>query len=730
MTYAIRISEINDQCPSALGGKAHTLARMIRAGLRVPDGLCIPVQAYQDYVTSTGLLDRILITLFRKRFEDMRWEEIWDVSLRVRNLFLVTPLPRDLRESLLHGIAAALSGGPVAVRSSAPGEDAASTSFAGLHESFLNVVGTDSILEHVRLVWASLWSDRALLYRQEIGLDVRHSAMAVLVQDMVAGERSGVAFTRNPADPSQGIVEAVHGLNQGLVDGSVEPDRWILDRATRGGIVGHRPAQRDHALVPSSSGIQQRPLSRSEAARPPLDVGEVHLIFNQALELEALFGAPQDVEWTFRADRLFLLQARPITRTGAATPEDSRLWYLSLRRNLDNLKALRVRIEEVHLPAMAEEARRWASADPRSFTDAALADETERRLDRCGYWEKTYKEDFIPFAHGMRLFGQFYADLVHPADPYEFMDLLTGADLLSKRRNLLMEKLAGMLREDTRLAEAVRTDDSAAQKGPYGELLKDLLDEFGDTSWGDVRLAHERRAVIGLLLEMAKQTPRSSPAETSDPSDRERRFLALFEADRVPLAKDLLDIGRASYRLRDNDNVYLGKLKGQLLALLAEGRRRLAARGWSDLPASLPPGEVAKALRDPLHAPTASPGQEAAPREAIRLELSMKVRQVVGQPASPGIGVGAARVVTCSEELFAFRAGEVLVCDAIDPNMTFVVPLAAGIVERRGGMLIHGAIIAREYGIPCVTGVPEATAIIRTGDRVSVDGHLGIVVVG
>lgn len=69
-------------------------------------------------------------------------------------------------------------------------------------------------------------------------------------------------------------------------------------------------------------------------------------------------------------------------------------------------------------------------------------------------------------------------------------------------------------------------------------------------------------------------------------------------------------------------------------------------------------------------------------------------------------------------------------CDAIDPNMTFVVPLATGIVERRGGMLIHGAIIAREYGIPCVTGVPDATSIIRTGDKVSVDGYLGIVVIG
>jgi phosphoenolpyruvate synthase/pyruvate phosphate dikinase len=107
-----------------------------------------------------------------------------------------------------------------------------------------------------------------------------------------------------------------------------------------------------------------------------------------------------------------------------------------------------------------------------------------------------------------------------------------------------------------------------------------------------------------------------------------------------------------------------------------------------------------------------------------------QARQIVGQPAGPGLAVGAARVVAGREDLAAFADGEILVCDAIEPEMTFVVPLAAGIVERRGGMLIHGAIIAREYGLPCVTGVPRATELIRTGDRVTVDGYLGIVILG
>ena len=103
---------------------------------------------------------------------------------------------------------------------------------------------------------------------------------------------------------------------------------------------------------------------------------------------------------------------------------------------------------------------------------------------------------------------------------------------------------------------------------------------------------------------------------------------------------------------------------------------------------------------------------------------------MVGQPAGPGLAVGTARIVAGRDDLAAFEDGEILVCDAIQPEMTFIVPLAAGIVERRGGMLIHGAIIAREYGLPCVTGVPGATELIRTGDRVTVDGYLGIVIIG
>ena len=238
MTLIIPLSEIKKQDMSRVGGKAVALAIMAQHSLNVPDALCVTTDAYNSYVTTTGLRERILLELNRKQFKDMRWEELWDTSLRIRNMFLTTPLPTALAQDLREIIAPVFSDKAAVVRSSAPGEDSASTSFAGLHESYVNIKGTESIIEHIRLVWASLWSDAALLYRQELDLNIEKSLMAVVVQEIIDGEQSGVAFGKNPLNESEAVIEAIYGLNQGLVDGSVEPDRWIVDRKT-GRIISH-----------------------------------------------------------------------------------------------------------------------------------------------------------------------------------------------------------------------------------------------------------------------------------------------------------------------------------------------------------------------------------------------------------------------------------------------------------------------------------------------------------
>ena len=138
------------------------------------------------------------------------------------------------------------------------------------------------------------------------------------------------------------------------------------------------------------------------------------------------------------------------------------------------------------------------------------------------------------------------------------------------------------------------------------------------------------------------------------------------------------------------------------------------------------PNEIKQVLKEVDFRTESSPSDQAADSVGEKL----KARQLVGQPAGPGIAKGRARVIRKHSDLADFKHGEVLICDAVDPNITFVVPLAAAVVERRGGMLIHGAIIAREYGLPCITGIPDATTLIKTGDAITVDGYLGIVTLG
>ena len=262
MTYVFTADVITPKDLPMVGGKAYALAELSQAGFEVPGFLCISTDAYREYIDRTGLREKILLELHRKEFKDMRWEEIWDCATRIRNLFLRTPMTAAVKTALESAITRRFEGRAVVVRSSAPDEDTVAASFAGLHESYVHIRGSETILAHIQKVWASLWSDSALLYRRELGLDAARSAMAVVIQEMVIGEKSGVAFSRSPNESSQAVIEAVHGLNQGLVDGQVAPDRYVLDRDLQK-IISHTPVDRLRRLVTVNTGIDFSHFHRS-----------------------------------------------------------------------------------------------------------------------------------------------------------------------------------------------------------------------------------------------------------------------------------------------------------------------------------------------------------------------------------------------------------------------------------------------------------------------------------
>jgi pyruvate,water dikinase len=239
----------------------------------------------------------------------------------------------------------------------------------------------------------------------------------------------------------------------------------------------------------------------------------------------------------------------------------------------------------------------------------------------------------------------------------------------------------------------------------------------GTSTGGEVLL-------LRILGRLADAPTAPAGAGTAPDGSHEDRFVESFPAARQGYARELLDLARASYRLRDDDNVFLARIEALCTQSLAEARRRLSARTGKAAD-HLSAGQAAGLLRDRGSAwPEAL---EAPPRAAP--SPPTRYRQLVGQPAGPGLASGPARVIRQPDDVLEFRPGDVLVCDAVDPGITVLVPLAVAVVERRGGMLIHGAIIAREYGLPCVTGVADATERIPPGQTITVDGFLGIVTV-
>ena len=748
----VPLEEAGSRSDDLVGGKARALGRLLADGRRVPRGFCIATGAYQHFLAGAGLRDTIEMELGRKSLAQMRWEEIWDAALRIRGAFLASAIPPDL----VHPIQAAyreLSAGSVAVRSSAPDEDGKRGTFAGLHESVTDVSGVQDLLDAVRIVWASLWSDAALLYRKELGLDVARSRMAVVVQEFVAKSVSGVAFGRDPRAPKEDrqILEAVPGLCEEMVSGAVDPDRWTLQRSS-GKLIRWRPGQ------------------RGESAPEPLLAPEELPIFNRTLlEVEELLGYPPDMEWTGHAQELTLLQARPVTPP--ATDDDKRGWYLSLRPGDRRLSDLCHRVAHDLIPALEQEGARLAGEPLDDFDDLELADALMARFQAHRRWKEIYWEEFIPFAHGARRFGQYYNDAVRPSDPYAFVGLLEHQPMIASRRNADLVALASQVRQKPALAtwlkspqvvSGIEDRDSwkAAAAGlldlPGGETFRRgfqaFLDEHMNLVYQGESLDDRPDLVLGILRQLV--TDEESPLEPTReggsaaasgprPDPMEEEFLAAVGPERRDEALEILRIGRLSWRLRDDDNILLGRLQNQLQHALTHSAERLAKAGR--IPPAAQVGAdtaetLANALRDPGGGPVTLPdpvedGMSAREETATTVqsgwgEAGVTPRQLIGQPAASGLATGRVRVIRNADDFGAFRKGEILVCDAIQPTMTHLVPLAGAIVERRGGMLIHGAIIARELGVPCVNGVPNATELLPEGELVTVDGHLGIVTVG
>jgi len=296
-----------------VGGKGASLARLAAAGLPVPPGFYLSTAAYRRFVAENHLQDQILAAVAAVSADQPATLDA--AAKRIGQLFADGVMPDDIAEAIRVAYATLCAADlPVAVRSSATAEDLPDLSFAGQHETYLNVRGEAEVVAALKRCWASLWTARAISYRARQGIGPQEVSLAVVVQELVPADAAGILFTANPVTGARDelMINAAWGLGEAIVSGHVTPDTLIVDRAS-GRIIRQEISRKDVQTVRTDQGTRAEPVPaerRTQAVLSPIKAGALARIGKQ---IERLYGRPMDVEWTLQGDRFFVLQARPIT---------------------------------------------------------------------------------------------------------------------------------------------------------------------------------------------------------------------------------------------------------------------------------------------------------------------------------------------------------------------------------------------------------------------------------
>jgi pyruvate,water dikinase len=330
------LSELGKDDIPVAGGKGANLAEMFNSGMPVPPAFVITAQAYDYFLKENNLYDKIKNVI--KQIDVNNTQELEEKAKEIRGMVAEAEMPSELQDAIVEAyntlnidsevmktaakdvlgiMKVAAEPCFVAVRSSATTEDLGSSSFAGQQETFLNVKGNGELISSVKKCFASLFTARAIFYRAKRGFEHEKYLIAVIIQRMINSDKSGVIFTINPLnDKEEIIVEAVFGLGEGIVSGTIMPDHYVVNK-------------KSIAVIEKSIGIKELMFTRDSAGKtftqPLLPLqrreqvltdSEIKQLSNYSLEIESHYHHPQDIEFAIEAGRIYIVQTRPITTIG------------------------------------------------------------------------------------------------------------------------------------------------------------------------------------------------------------------------------------------------------------------------------------------------------------------------------------------------------------------------------------------------------------------------------
>lgn len=848
------------------GGKGWNLGRLDHYGFPIPPGGVLTAAAYAAFVAHNGLSGLIDEASRHITAESLGSTAAEAILERLRQAILGSGFPASIEGVLRRAGDGVVS---LAVRSSAACEDAPEASFAGIHDSFLNVRGADAALDAVRGCYASLWTPRAVAYRRRMEIADAAAAMAVVVMAMAPTHAAGVAFSCDPATGSGDtfVVDATFGLGESLVAGRIEPDHYQID------IVPHLPAVRRKTLgakagevvADSAGGTAFRPLPprRDRQVLNDRDIVRLAVLVGRVVEALGEGFRHQDVEWAFDGKSFVLLQARPVTSSGArryaglagqpeiwsnanlrdslpnvlstlywsliqsmmaeffSTPlraghyvplpgtERIRLWQ---GRPYFNLSVLQWEIydafglrpasinqtlgghqPEIAVPtstplgprlARARRAVRLALAMLREKRGAPallaeierVTDDWQRRVTPCASDDALnalaaeMRRISLPLSMRALLLngvGISFGALVRVLErPFPGRGnalanaLLAGrSGITSAEHGLHLVELAELAQSEPDVREFLA--DPAAldwqrlpEQSPFKRHFAEFLERYGHRGIYELDIMNPRwHEAPGYLLDNIRALLGSADAEAFRARQRATAEQAWNEIRgrlgplRRALVARFAREAAADARLREAVKSALVRVSAVLRAFGLELGRRLAARGLladrddvfhcsrMELLAMTDgdwDGRGLAVLVSERRARAAEQQARPAPDLIVDEQPSRAApaaaagsQHLSGMGVATGIAEGTARVVRHPADGVRLASGEILVAPSTDPAWTPLFLRASAIVMETGGQLSHGAIVAREYGVPAVVNIPGLLERIGDGDRILVNGDTG-----
>ncbi|EOQ12091.1 phosphoenolpyruvate synthase [Bacillus cereus] len=311
-SFVLDFQEIEKTQLFLVGGKGLNLGELSNIqGIQVPEGFCVTTVGYEQAIGKNGAFQTLLNQLTMLKIEER--DRIGEISKQIREVIMAVEIPVDVVESVAHYLSHFGDKHAYAVRSSATAEDLPYASFAGQQDTYLNIIGKENILQHIKKCWASLYTDRAVIYRMQNGFDHNQVSICVVVQKMVFPEASGILFTADPITSNRKVlsIDASFGLGEALVSGLVSADNY---RVKEDEIVEKVIATKKLAIYGrKEGGTERKKIAPNQQKIQTLTEQQILQLARIGRQIEAYFGCPQDIEWCLVDDTIYIVQSRPIT---------------------------------------------------------------------------------------------------------------------------------------------------------------------------------------------------------------------------------------------------------------------------------------------------------------------------------------------------------------------------------------------------------------------------------